>query len=340
MRIGQVADTIKMVYDNPKTRNRALFLMGPSGIGKSDCVAQAVKKLSLPERPMSIYDLRLSTSDPTDFGLLMPENGTLVRQKPAFIAHMEEHPDGILFLDELTSAPPAVQAPAYQLVLDRQVNGFPVPPGWMVVGAGNRQSDRGVTFNIAAPLLNRMTLIEVDTVLDDVLEYGAINGLSPLVMAFLKSRGDLLHKFDGATHSGAQFPSPRGWFAVGNKLDLPVPDGLRVELIKGDIGHEAAVLFEQFMRVWETMPSIDAIFEDPDSVEVPEKLDVRYCVSMGVSARLDKDNFEKAWRYMLRLPKEFQVLIVKLAYQRDPAIAQSPVFASWVEANSDAFKRS
>lgn len=339
MRIGDISETLVRIYNNPRTRRRAPYLVGASGIGKSDSVRQAVKLLSTKDKPVVMYDLRLSTSDPTDFGLLMPEGGRLVRQMPDFIAYMEEHPRGILFLDEITSAPPAVQAPAYQVVLDRHANGFKIPDGWMVVAAGNRQSDRGVTFNVAAPLLNRMTEIEVDTVLDDVLEHGAINGLDPRVMAFLKSRADLLHKFEGKDHTGHQFPTPRGWFAVSDKLILELPDAQRVELIKGDVGHEAAVSFEQFLRVWETMPDVDKIFEEPDSVEVPEKLDVRYCVSMGLSARITKDNFDMAWLYLKRMPQEFQVLVVKLAYQRDRDLARSPAFSEWVTNNNTAFSR-
>ena len=337
MRISEISKTIVALYNNEATRNRTPYLVGPSGVGKSDSVRQAVDLLKEQLGECAMYDMRLSTSDPTDFGLLMPVDGELVRQKPAFIAHMDKHPAGILFLDEISSAPPAVQAPAYQLVLDRACNGFEIPEGWMVVAAGNRQSDRGVTYAIAAPLLNRMTEISVDTVLDDVLEHGAKNGLAPEVMAFLKSRADMLHKFTKDDY-GKQFPTPRSWFAVSDKLQLSLPPAARVELICGDVGHDAGMTFEQFMRVWETMPDINKILEDPDSVEVPEKLDVRYCVAMGLSARIDKKNFRNAYRFLKRMPREMNVLCVKLAITRDTKIAQAPAFAEeWVAENHDVF---
>jgi len=338
MRIKDIASTIVSLYNSEATRKRTLYLVGPSGIGKSQTVAQAAEALSTEDEPCVMYDLRLSTADPTDFGLLMPVDGELVRQKPAFISYMEQHPKGIFFLDEITSAPPAVQAPAYQITNDRCVNGFPIPDGWMVVAAGNRASDRGVTYSIAAPLLNRMTELEVDTVLDDVLEHGASNGLAPEVMAFLKSRADLLHRF-GKEDYGKQFPTPRSWFAVSDKLSLPVSPALRVELIRGDVGHEAGLAFEQFLRVWKTMPDIDQILSDPDSVEVPEGLDVRYCLTMGLAARVDKKNFANAWSFMKRMPREMGTLVGRLASRRDPSVNRSPAFHEWLEANEDIFTR-
>jgi MoxR-like ATPase len=54
---------------------------------------------------------------------------------------------GILFLDEITSAPPTVSAAAYQLILDRRLGDYVVPEGWVIFAAGNRQGDRGVTYS-------------------------------------------------------------------------------------------------------------------------------------------------------------------------------------------------
>ena len=334
MRIGNTAETLTTLYADEATRHRAVMLMGASGIGKSAAVYQMAEKLELP-----VIDLRLAQCDPTDLrGVPNVVDGRTYWNVPSFFPDPKASPAGILFLDEITSAPPSVQAIAYQLVLDRAQGEYKLPDGWMIVLAGNRQNDRGVTFAMAAPLMNRMTILEIDTVLDDVLDYGAQNGLDPRVMAFVSDRADLLHKFDKDSY-GQQFPTPRGWFAVSDKLPLSFDATTRVELLKGDVGHEAAVAFEQFLRVWETMPSITKIFETPEEVEVPKELNVRYCVAMGLSARMDKDNFNNAWKYVKRLPREFQTLIVKLAYQRDNSLLQATSFAEWALANKDAFKR-
>lgn len=333
MRIGDVSSMITKLYSNAATRTRAVFLLGPSGIGKSQVVWQAAEALGIP-----VIDIRLAQCDPVDLrGVPSVENHKTLWNPPVFFPD-ENNSVGILFLDEITSAPPAVQAVAYQLVLDRKMGEYTLPDGWMIVAAGNRANDRGVTFNIAAPLLNRMTQIEVDTVLDDWRDHAASRGIRPEVLAFLSDRADFLHKFDKETY-GKQFPSPRSWFAVSSILDLDFPADTRVELTKGAVGHEAAVSFEQFLRIWETMPKLDDIFTNPDSVQVPERLDVRYCVAMGLSARMDKKNFGAAWQFLKRMPKEFQTLTVKLAYQRDSTLAQAPAFAQWALDNQAAFRR-
>lgn len=334
MRIGKASETLGRIYDNEATRMRAVFLEGASGIGKSTVVNDMAKERGLP-----VIDIRLAQCDPTDLrGVPSVENHRTHWNVPANFPDPEKEPVGILFLDEVTSAPPAVQAVAYQLVLDRMQGEYKLPDGWMIVLAGNRQSDRGVTFAMAAPLKNRMTVVEIDTVLEDFLDYGSIKGLDPRVMAFVSDRADLLHKFDKDSY-GKQFPSPRSWFAVSDKLAIDFDTQTRVEMLKGDVGHEAAVAFEQFLRVWETMPSISKILTDPESVEVPAELNVRYCVAMGLSARIEKDNFNNAWTYIQRLPREFQTLIVKLAYQRDNSLMQATSFTEWALANKEAFKR-
>ena len=84
---------------------------------------------------------------------------------------------GILFLDEITSAPPSVSAAAYQLILDRKLGEYEVPDGWAIIAAGNRQGDRGVTYSMPAPLANRFSHYEVDINLDDWVAWAYANGV-------------------------------------------------------------------------------------------------------------------------------------------------------------------
>ena len=83
---------------------------------------------------------------------------------PSLLPDAERHgEEGVLFLDEITSAPPSVSAAAYQLILDRRLGNYEVPKHWIIVAAGNRQGDRGVTYTMPAPLANRFSHYEVDT---------------------------------------------------------------------------------------------------------------------------------------------------------------------------------
>jgi hypothetical protein len=333
MRIGKISDTLVALYSNDATRNRAVYLKGASGIGKSQVVYQAAEALGMP-----VVDLRLSQMDPVDLrGVPSITDNTTVWNTPSFFPQ-DADSRGFLFLDEITSAPPAIQAVAYQLILDRQIGEYHLPDGWMIIAAGNRQSDRGVTFTMAAPLLNRMTELEVETTLDDFRNWWFEHGKRPEIAAFLSDRADYLHRYD-ADHYGKQFPSPRAWAAANDILEMGFPEAVRIELLKGAVGDDAAGTFETFLRVWAVVPSIENIFRDPDSVEIPEQMNVRYCVAMGLAARMDRKTFNNAYAYLKRMPKEFQTLCVKLAYQRDPAISQATKFAEWATDNKDAFKR-
>jgi hypothetical protein len=342
MRIANIVPVIAKRYLNTDTRKRTLFLRGPSGIGKSDVVHQASEFL----RPhvdgwQGVIDLRLGQMEPTDLrGIPHIIAGLLgdARTEWARPSFLPQTGGGIVFLDEITSAPPSVQAAAYQLCLTPA--DFGVPPEWTVLAAGNNKSDRGVTFNLAAPLQNRMCDVQVTTSLDDFTDY-AIGKVRPEVLSFLRERPDLLHKFDPASNGGqiGPFPSPRSWFAASHVLDLDLPTADRVELFGGDLGSEAAVTFEAHTRLYESMPKLDDILAGKD-IPMPKDLSIRYCLAMGLATRLDATNFEPAYKFLQKMPGDVQTLTVKLAYKRDKGLASSPAFTQWATANQAAWKRS
>lgn len=337
MRIGHIIPLIAKRYTNMATRKRALFLKGKSGIGKSQSVAQASELLAahIPNWK-GIIDLRLSQMEPTDLrGIPMERDGKTHWLAPSFLP--EPDTAGFILFDEITSAPPSIQAAAYQYILDRCMGEHKIPDGWMIIAAGNLTSDRGVTFQMAAPLLNRMCEIEVVSVLDDFISYALPAGCRPEVLSFLKDRPEFLHKFDG---KGAiePFPSPRSWFAVSDSMELELRPEDRIEVFRGDIGYEAATSFEAHLRFWETLPRIEDILAGKDT-KVPAEMSAKYAVSMGLAARVSAENFNHAWAYLSKLPKELQTLTVKLAYKRDKGLVASPAFTQWATDNQNAFRR-
>jgi hypothetical protein len=333
MRIQHVTPILVKRYLNPASRKRAIYLRGPSGIGKSEVVYQTSELLSKHvEGWRGLIDLRLAQMDPTDLKGV-PFVNERERSQWALPDFLPSEGAGILFLDELSSAPQAVQTLAYQLTLTPQ--DFGIPPEWMIVAAGNNKSDRGVTFNIAAPLQNRMCDVSVNTTTDDFLNHAITKNIKPEIMSFTRDRSDLLHKFE-TTGDIKPFPSPRSWFAVNDTLDLDIPVQDRVELIRGDVGEEAAMAFETHLRVYETAPRIDDILDGVD-VPMPKELNVRYCVAMGLASRLDKHNLANAWGFLSRMPKDIQTVTMKLAYKRDPSISSSPAFVKWATENQSAW---
>ena len=142
--------------------NRPLFIWGPPGIGKSELVESITYSGSLGNAAM--LDLRLALMEPTDlrgYPFRNPETNQMEWAPPADLPTAEfaaQYDTVVLFLDELNSAPPSVQAAAYQLVLNRRIGQYVLPKNVRIIAAGNRETDRGVTFRMPAPLANRLLL--------------------------------------------------------------------------------------------------------------------------------------------------------------------------------------
>lgn len=345
MKIENMAKQIVSNYTNEARRKRTMLFLGPSGIGKSDSMREASEVLSAQYKcAFPVLDKRLSQMEPPDFGgVPSVVEGKTVKNTPDW---WPTDPDsrGIVLLDEITSAPPVMQAAGYEVCLDRSMGGMPLPEGWMVVAAGNRASDRGVNYPLAMPLLARMTVINVESSLDGFLEYCATHSVRPEVMAFVKSQAQYLNERDETVNpkmnelpSGKPFSNQRSWTtAVQHYLDEPAED--RLELIRGAVGDRAATDFEAFLRIWETMPSIDGAFANPTKHKLPTSAAEKYAVSVGISARLTNKNFGTVLPYLDRMAAEHRALCIKLAYKRSADIAECEAFATFVAANPELWK--
>lgn len=198
-----VGDVVRFLGAVPAAQ--AIMIWGPAGVGKS----QAVQEFSQ-EQGKTLYDVRLPLLDPVDLrGIGVPDlqNRKCVWLPPEFIP---TQPNSVLFLDEITAAPPSLQALAYQLTLDRQIGETKLPPDCQVVCAGNRVTDRGVAYTMPSPLANRLFHLEVQADLGSWRQWAYARGIDPRIISFLTLRSEFLHKMDAAT-AGQAWPSPRSW---------------------------------------------------------------------------------------------------------------------------------
>ena len=138
------------------TKKRPLFLWGPPGIGKSELVESITNELG-----GCMIDLRLGQMEPTDIRgipFYNKDTGKMDWAPPVEMPDDElasQYPVVVLFLDEMNSAPASVQSAAYQLILNRRIGKYRLPDNVVMVAAGNRESDKGVTFRMPTPLANR-----------------------------------------------------------------------------------------------------------------------------------------------------------------------------------------
>ena len=165
----------------------SVMIWGKPGVGKSSIVAQIAKSHDL-----EFIDVRLSQLMPSDLrGVPVPSENQTHWYPPSFLPTSGK---GILFLDEINMAPPAMQGVAQQLILDRKIGDYSVPDGWHVWSAGNRIEDKAAVFQMPAPLANRFLHLSVDVSLDDFKQYAYQNQLNQAIIGFLAFRPELLHK--------------------------------------------------------------------------------------------------------------------------------------------------
>lgn len=230
---------------------RPLFVWGPMGIGKSDVVKQIGDSLG-----REVIDVRLPLWEPTDIKGIPYFDSTTASMKWAPPIELPQDPEStaILFLDELNTAPPAVQAAAYQLVLNRRVGAYKLPDGVDIVAAGNRDGDRGVTYRMPAPLANRFVHLEMKADFDDFNEWAVQNELHPQVVGYLNYAKSDLFNFDPKTASRS-FATPRSWSFVSELLeDQEDGEEIMMDLVSGAIGDGLAVKFMAHRKVAEKMP--------------------------------------------------------------------------------------
>ena len=255
-----------------------VMLWGPPGIGKSQIVAQVASKYDSP-----VIDIRLSQMEPSDLrGIPFRVGENVEWAIPSMLPDIQRHGEkGILFLDEITSAPPSVSAAAYQLILDRRLGAYAVPEGWAIFAAGNRQGDRGVTYTMPAPLANRFSHYELEVHLDDWVAWAYANNIDDRLIAFLRFKPELLFDFDPA-HNPVAFPSPRSWEFAHRALQKfgDIPD-LLIGTLQACVGSAAGVELAAFVENLEKLPDIDAIIQGK-KVPVPKEVDLQYAIAAAL----------------------------------------------------------
>jgi len=304
-------------------KQRPVFLWGAPGVGKSDVIKQIAE-----DHKLELRDVRLSLLDPIDLKGF-PTVDSVKKQMSWLPADfLPKKGKGLLFLDEMNSAPQSVQAAAYQLVLNRKIGEYKLPDGWSVMAAGNRASDRSVVHAMPAALANRFVHLDFDINVDDWSHWAMENELHTDLRAFIRFRPNLLHCFDSAANPRA-FPSPRSWAFVNDIYKDSHSADDEYELIKGTVGEGAAAEFSGFVRQIKDLPTIDQVLLDPDGTKVPTSPAGMYAMATALDSKATTANIARIMKYTDRMPVEFQVVFVRSAIRRDGKLTGTKSYMDW-----------
>lgn len=321
--------TIKRMH-----RGRQPFmLLGPPGIGKSDLFKSAAQELGI-----NFIDFRLIYFDPVDLrGIPMPDlkSGTTRWLTPDFFPTKGE---GILLMEELTSASTAVQAAAYQITHDRRLGDYVLPEGWSVMAAGNRQSDRAVANRMPSALVSRMNMQELEVSQKDFEEFASnTNRIIPEVIAFLRYRPQCLMNFDPAKwKDNAPFACPRTWEYLSKDMKGNANQTSH-EIVRGFVGDGAGAEFWGFLDVIKKIPSIEEILAKPNTAMVPTDPAPLYAIATALARHATPQNADAIFAYLGRMPNEFEMCSVKDMAARNLDMTNVKAFNTWLVKHGHLF---
>ncbi|MGI9021777.1 MAG: AAA family ATPase [Acidimicrobiales bacterium] len=290
-----------------------VLLWGAPGTGKTSAITAMADAMGWP-----IETVIAAIREPSDFaGLPIVRGAEVEMAPPRWAQRLAASGNGLLFLDEISTAPPAVQAALLRVVLERVVGDLPLPDGVVVVAAANPPEQAADGWDLAAPLANRFCHLDWsvepaalaqglaggwDAPQVPTLPAGwqaAIPATRGVISAFITVRPGLaLDLPTDAARAGRGWPSPRTWDMAACLWTAAHAAGASTEaetaLITGAVGDGAGIE----LLMWEMemdLPDPEEVLADPDSFQVPERGDRAYAVLSSVAAAVAADPTIERW---------------------------------------------
>ncbi|MFI6004892.1 AAA family ATPase [Streptomyces sp. NPDC051366] len=304
-----------------------VLLWGEPGIGKTAALTQLAASLDLP-----LTTVIASVHEPSDFSGLPiigddPAEQGVPMAPPDWAVRLVRAGRGLLFLDELSTAPPAVQAALLRLVLERRIGALQLPPGVRIVAAANPRSSAADGWELSPPLANRFVHLQwthdQDVVvrglggtwpratlprLDPSMLPQAVDFARRAVCGLLAARPTLVHRLpSGETRRGGPWPSPRSWEMTLSLIAFATAAGSSRDvlslLVRGTVGDGPGLeLLASLDRM--DLPDPEVLLADPAGAVLPERGDLRQAVLDGVveavRKRPDKTRWDAAWALLVR----------------------------------------
>tara|TARA_R110000824_G_scaffold7698_1_gene34799 strand:+ start:6038 stop:7159 length:1122 start_codon:yes stop_codon:yes gene_type:complete len=300
------------------------LLWGDPGIGKSSLVESLAVALNLP-----IQTVIASIREPSDFsGLPVVDNDSksVWFAAPQWAKAMTETSvdeelavmglTGMLFFDELSTAPPAVQAALLRVILGRMVGDTKIPDSVAMMAAANPPETSAGGWEMTAPLANRFIHLQAkasaSAFCDGMVAGWATPPVKPLnanwkkqkittrasVASFIKARPDLLFKFpENSENAGGAWPSPRTWeylSTVEAACRNNATEEAEAMLMAGCTGEGASLEYTAWRRNLD-LPDPEMLLRDPGKLALPDRGDKAYAILTSVVAAVLSDLTPDRW---------------------------------------------
>lgn len=303
----------------PRSKKKSVLILGAPGIGKSQISQNVAKK-----RNCKFIDFRLLTMSETDLkGIPFPSEDN----KKAIFLHPDIFPDeerdgkeGILLLEELTSANRSLMSTMYQLILDRQLGTYVLPDGWTVVATGNREEDSGEFYVMPAPLADRFLVYELansgSAFVDEWIAWAYQNDVAVEIIAYIRKFAKSLHDFDPELHEEGMiiFPTPRSWTSLSDiiKHDQTLNEDLSEEaksMVLASVGPVHGNQFLSFYSYRNNLPNLDDILNGKPFTPIGKDQENELALTISSLIDLAKDQYTgdevgpKGKKYMFNIVK-------------------------------------
>lgn len=306
------------------------------GMGKSDIIRDIAKIFKL-----KVIDLRVSQCEPVDMqGYPGVINNRMTFHIPEYFPiEGDQIPDNyegwLLFLDEFNSGNKQTEAAAYKLILDREVYKHKLHPRCLIAAAGNLTTDRAIVNTQSTATTSRMTHYRMRIDHKVWVDWANSNNIDHRIISLIKFKPAILHKFDPTTNE-LTFPCPRTWeFASKVIAGKDIIDRLTKVRLAGTVGEGAAVEFAMYSKIYQNLPTIEQILDDPKSGwKVPIEPSEQFAITTMLAHNITEQNIKKIVIAIERLPIDFQVITFKDIYKRTPILKGHAVITDWISRNS------
>lgn len=298
--------------------NLPVLLWGEPGIGKSAGLQQLAAGLRVP-----LETVIASVHEPSDFAGLPiigddPATTGVPMAPPDWAVRLAEAGRGVVFFDELSSAPPAVQAALLRVVLERRVGSLPLPESVRVVAAANPPSSAADGWHLSPPLANRFVHLQWThdprTVargmagtwpavplprIDPARVPSAVARARGVISGFLTARPGLAHHLPADAESrGRAWPSPRTWEMALRLLAVGYAAGADQKALAtaviGAVGDGAGLELLNYLEQLD-LPDPDRVLANPDAFALPARGDRQLAFLTAVVSAVQSDLTRRRW---------------------------------------------